>query len=339
MKLACVLTSCTIDQPYYGCLPLFIQTWRKLYPEVKVKVVFIHETLPAELEPYREHLIHFPPLLDVPIKFTSQYIRLLYPAVLNEEGGVMITDVDLLPMNRRIFNDSIRHVADNAFVSDKEPYQHLVRWFQTFADDNVTELREMERRTGILKQIPIAYNVASSRVWGDVFGVRTAEDVSEKLISVYEKYRGKTNVWFIDQKDLHQAVKAWNSKTGGYVCLPYRPLLSRLLFESLQLRLYHDTFPKKMFHDESSGLSLRFFRGLLYLCVKLECFIDYAVLPYSKQENWDCAKKITGWLSSKPLPFSLTLFRPLGILAWKTMFCAIGLVWRIAAMNRRTPEL
>ena len=51
----------------------------RTYPEVKVKVVFVDETLPDEIKPYREHIIHFPPVEDVPVEFTSQYLRLLYP--------------------------------------------------------------------------------------------------------------------------------------------------------------------------------------------------------------------------------------------------------------------
>ena len=48
--------------------------------------------------------------------FISQYIRLLYPAILNSEGGVLITDMDMLPMNSDYYIKSIEDINNDKFI-------------------------------------------------------------------------------------------------------------------------------------------------------------------------------------------------------------------------------
>ncbi len=322
MKLACVLTGCTIDWAYLECLPLFIRTWRKLYPEVEVKVVFVDETLPEEIESYREHIIHFPPVEDVPVTFTSQYVRLLYPALLGEEGGVLVTDVDMVPMNRRYFSDSIRRFADDAFVSYQKPYSQVLRWEDCFADDGATRLQEPKQRSGTFPQICIHHNAANSKVWGEIFGIRTMEDVSVKLRNTWERYSGKTNNWFIDQIDLFRAVKAWDSETRRHVCVPDYPWMPLPLF------LPRYTRPRK------PGRRLRakrdsFFLALVCLFAKLEIFADCEMLRSDRYTEFPddkitlfCRKaneKAVGSLFSRPLSGLITPFRLLTLLILRGM--------------------
>ena len=40
------------------------------------------------------------PIENISTSFISQYIRILYPAILNYKSGILITDIDMLPMNR-----------------------------------------------------------------------------------------------------------------------------------------------------------------------------------------------------------------------------------------------
>ena len=337
MRLACVLTGCTIDRTYLECLPLFIRTWRKLYPEVKVKVVFVDETLPEEIEPYREHIIHFPPVEDVPVGFTSQYVRLLYPALLGEEGGVMVADVDVVPMNRRYFSDSIRRFADDAFVSYQKPYRRLLRWRNRFADDGVTKLEEPENRAGTFPQIYLPHNVANSKVWGEIFGVRTMEDVAVKLRNTWKRYYGKTNVWYIDQIDLFHAVKAWDLETRRHVCVPGYPWMP------LFLHLPRYASPELSLRSKPNG----FFSVLLRFCIQLEFFSWCATLrsddPSCKiklRGTLSCREvneKAIGSLSSRPLPGLITPFRILMLLILRGMTFTSRLIKRQKRLLTRLP--
>ena len=41
MKLDCVLTAVNENHLYLDFIPLFVKTWKKLYPKVDVKIIFI----------------------------------------------------------------------------------------------------------------------------------------------------------------------------------------------------------------------------------------------------------------------------------------------------------
>ena len=101
MKLDCVLTATNEKKIYLDFVPIFIKTWNKLYPDVDVLIILIAESIPDDLLIYKKNIKLFNPIQNVLTSFTAQFIRLLYPCLLNYENGVLITDMDMLPMNQR----------------------------------------------------------------------------------------------------------------------------------------------------------------------------------------------------------------------------------------------
>ena len=101
---------------YIWILCLFIKTWAKLYPEVDVKIILISNNIPLNLIQYKNNIILFKPIHNISTNFMSQYIRLLYPSILNYTNGVMITDIDMIPMNRTYYSINIESIADNKFI-------------------------------------------------------------------------------------------------------------------------------------------------------------------------------------------------------------------------------
>ena len=191
MKLDCILTAVNDNPLYLEFLPLFIETWKKLYPDVDVKVVLIAEAIPDEYLAYKENIILFEPLDGVPTAFTSQFIRLLYPGLLDYENGVMITDMDMLPMNRTYYTEHIKAYGREKFIYLRE---------NVCADEN---------------QIAMCYNVAVPEVWREVFGVQSLEDVRDAL-------RNADTSWSSDQCALHDKVTTWHEKTNNFVRLKER---------------------------------------------------------------------------------------------------------------------
>ena len=116
MKLDCVLTACNDNPLYKDFIPIFIKVWNILYPNVDVKIIFINETIPDELIQYKNNIILFNPIPNMSTAFISQYIRLLYPAILNYENGIMITDMDILPMNEVYYTKNIETIDNSKFV-------------------------------------------------------------------------------------------------------------------------------------------------------------------------------------------------------------------------------
>jgi hypothetical protein len=193
----CVLTAVNNNPQYYQFVPNFITCWRHLFPEIEIKIIFINNELIPELEPYAEYITLFKPLENINPVYTAQNIRLYYPAILNKKG-VLITDIDLCPMNRTYYESPLKNnILDDTFVS--------------------------YRPKGCVghDQIAIPYNIASSKMWSKLTGVNSIENVKEKLIQFYpENYGEKCEPpldwlrkgWYRDQEVLFKLVETSNIK-------------------------------------------------------------------------------------------------------------------------------
>ena len=116
MKLDCVLTAVNENKLYIQFVPYFIKVWNKIYPDIDIKVILIANSIPEILNEYINNIILFEPIENVSTSFISQYIRLLYPAILNYENGIMITDIDIVPMNNIYYTENISNYDNNKFI-------------------------------------------------------------------------------------------------------------------------------------------------------------------------------------------------------------------------------
>lgn len=199
MKLDCVLSAVNENPLYMDFVPIFIQTWNKMYPHVDIRIVLIAHNIPENLLQYKNNIILFKPIENVLTSFTSQFIRLLYPCILNYKNGVMITDIDMLPMNRTYYTENIKLYDNSKFI---------------YYRDNVC-FNE--------KQIAMCYNVATPDVWKSIFNINSLEDIIFKIKDISKNNKiieGHGNVgWCIDQITLYDNVINWNKKTNNFICL------------------------------------------------------------------------------------------------------------------------
>lgn len=199
MKLDCIVTAVNENPLYLEFIPIFIKTWKKLYPVVDVKIILIANAIPKEYEEYKDHIILFAPIEFVLTSFTAQIIRLFYPCLLPYENGVMITDMDMLPMNRTYYTEHIRDYDNDKFI---------------YLRENVCfEYNELA----------MCYNVATPKVWKDVFKIDSVEQIRNRikdigLSRVIDGAPGKEG-WDIDQRLLYKTVMEWNSRTHNLECL------------------------------------------------------------------------------------------------------------------------
>lgn len=197
MKLDCVITA-TNDNPLYcDFIPIFIRMWKKLAPEADVKIIYISDVIPEKFLPYKEHLILFNPINNINSAFISQYVRILYPSLLNYEGGVLITDMDILPMQSKYYIDNIKNIPDNYFV---------------YLRDFFTQI-----------EIAICYNVASPSTWREINKITTMDDLTNRLKETYNSinYTGEHGGqgWITDQVDLRKMVWEWKDLRDRFVFL------------------------------------------------------------------------------------------------------------------------
>jgi hypothetical protein len=131
-------------------------------------------------------LVHvFEPIPGLHTALQAQCIRLLYPALLDTEGAVLISDVDMFPLSRRYFHVPIERVDERHFVAYRDVLLPGA-------------------------QIPICYNAALPAVWANVFDVRSPGDVRERLSQwgeglVYEGTHGGQG-WLTDQLILYRTL-------------------------------------------------------------------------------------------------------------------------------------
>lgn len=199
MKIDCILTAVNENDLYLDFIPLFINTWKKLYPYLDVKVILISNNIPEKYKEYNKHLILFRPIENISTAFISQYIRILYPSILNYKNGILITDIDIIPMNKSYYTKNIEEYDNNKFIYYRE---------------NVCFN---------YKQLAICYNVATPIIWKEIFNINTIDDIINRLNIVYKNINyvnghGKSG-WCTDQLDLYKYVIDWNKKTNNLICL------------------------------------------------------------------------------------------------------------------------
>lgn len=198
MKIDCVLTSCNLNKNYTDFIPLFVKAWEHLYPNIYVKIVIICNKIPEDLLKFDKYLIQFNEIDGIYSSFISQYIRILYPALLDYQNGILITDIDMIPMNNKYYTDNLKKIKKDHFV--------------TFRN------RRLE-----YKNLVICYNCALSKTWSDIFHIQNKNDVINHLKSIYQEVNyedGRLKKgWYTDQLQLYKYVKKWNEKTNKHIIL------------------------------------------------------------------------------------------------------------------------
>jgi hypothetical protein len=191
MKLGTILTACDLNPLYSEFIPNFIKAWNILFPLADVVIVLIADEIPDNLKQYEKNVKLFKPLENMHTAFQSQCIRLLYPRFIERNEGVLITDMDMLPMNRSYYVDSIENISEDTFVT----YRCVCPTWN----------------------LPMCYNIATPKVWQEMFGNDTIESILQTwyLSTIYDGQHGGKG-WGTDQAIL---LEKFNSRDGKKVML------------------------------------------------------------------------------------------------------------------------
>jgi len=180
--------------------------------------------IPDHLLQYKEFFILFEPLKNISTAFISQYIRILYPSILqNYEKGILITDIDIVPLNDIYFTKNIENIDDDSFIS----------------------LRNILNKG---KQIAICYNIATAKVWSDVFKIKNLEEIISHIQYIYGKIKYDSkhggSGWYTDQVKLYNVVMDWNKKTGKYISFNDMDCNFKRLCRSQNFKINNDLLDK-----------------------------------------------------------------------------------------------
>lgn len=170
---------------YSGLWPLARRAWIELGRLEPILVLVADPgTVPEALQ--ADPAVHvFEPIPGLHTAFQAQCIRLLYPALVETNGAVVVSDVDMVPLSEHYLARPAAQVREDHFVAYR---------------DVLLELGEM----------PICYNAARPATWSSIFSVRDLDDVRSGLSAWAEdvSYAGVHGGagWTTDQRILHRTL-------------------------------------------------------------------------------------------------------------------------------------
>ena len=203
MKLSGVLVACNENTHYLDFWPVVKEAWWRV-AGLPCVMVYVGESLPAHLVNDRA-VVFFKAIPGWPTATQAQVIRLLYPALMKSDGAIMLSDMDMIPLQKDLF----------------------VGGFEQFSPSKFVSLRGIDEGE---KQIYMCYVGATPAVWSTLFRIKTIEDVRKRLTEYSEQYQSNGRHggvgWCSDQIELYNVVKAAEPNTIGLV--PWTPQIPRI---------------------------------------------------------------------------------------------------------------
>ena len=188
---------------YLDFFPIVNRSWKDLCG-IRCLMILVANELPAKLEAFKDDIILFPPIPGVSDILISQMVRLLYTCLFTEtSNAIIVSDMDLIPMNKSFYIDSATNV----------PEDHFLVYRDACFEEN---------------QIAICFNAATREVWKQVwrnFGVKieSLEDIQNYLKTVagqtvYDGRPGQPG-WTTDQLLLYQMIFKFKDDTSRVTIL------------------------------------------------------------------------------------------------------------------------
>jgi hypothetical protein len=202
MKIDLCVVASDLNRKYSEFLPLVKHCWQTKVG-VNIKCILISNFIPDELKLYSDDIILFNPIENVPTAFQAQCIRILYPCILECENGVIISDMDLIPLNKSYYLDNIDKYSNDNFIV----YRNVIEEY---------------------KQYPICFCVSTPRIWKEIFNINNIQDIRNKIeywffnlvpTNDYEISSPYSIGWALDQIELFKSVNDWNLKTNNLIKL------------------------------------------------------------------------------------------------------------------------
>ena len=185
MKIDKCLVSCDLNMLYLDFFDIIKLMWKEIC-NIDIILLLVADEIPPTLK-NEPNIILFKPIKNMSTIFQAQCIRLLYPALLT--GNIIISDMDIIPLNKKYFIDSIANYDDTKFISYRDAYLSQ-------------------------NMIGICYNIANTNIWKQIFKINNHDDIVKTLQDWYNiNYSGTKNCegWFTDQEMLYTSLITWKN--------------------------------------------------------------------------------------------------------------------------------
>ena len=183
LKLDRVILASNSNPNYLEFWPVVAKTWKRVIG-VQPTLALIDDT-GIIIDESLGDVIRVPSIEGVPTWFQAQVVRLFLP-ILFPEDVCILSDMDLVPLNRRFFTDGIEDLPENSFL---------------VYNNNANQDR-----------FPICYLAAKGRVFAEVFnaqGVKSVDDVNQLIKYWFETFLPFFG-WDTDERVFHRYITQWD---------------------------------------------------------------------------------------------------------------------------------
>ncbi|HLB41185.1 MAG TPA: hypothetical protein VJJ83_05320 [Candidatus Babeliales bacterium] len=179
LKLDRVILGCDANPKYLAFWPMVAKAWREIVGVKPTLVLIADETV--MVDETLGDVYRFSPVPGIPTWFQAQNIRLLFPVKFPDEVCIL-SDMDMLPLARKFFVDPVSQYPDN----------HVIV-YRDGAYDKTT------------KKFPICYLAAQGRVFGEILGLASAEEIPTRLQTWFSYELG----WETDELVFYHYLTNW----------------------------------------------------------------------------------------------------------------------------------
>ncbi len=168
---------------YRDYWPMVREAWARF--NIQPVCIYVGDDIPHDWK-YQEDVMLFKPIAGVSTVFTAQCIRLLAPAMLPDDGQVVISDMDIVPMCESFFR---ARTADAT-------------------SDTITHLLPSLQEYGML---PMGYVSGTPEAWRKMMkmpegrGLTLLNAIRKRLTQWY----AANHDWFADQHKLYEHFRAY----------------------------------------------------------------------------------------------------------------------------------
>lgn len=195
-KIDRAIVASDMNPMYIDFWPIVAKTWKQ--------VVGVQPTLALIAPPgivvdeSVGDVIRFDPIPGVPTGQHAQMIRMLLPTLF-ENDVCIISDIDMIPMNKRYFCEPVKNISTNCLV--------------TYHDGMYGKLVN-----GIPPGIPMCYVAATGKIFREVFDIKSPQDINA---TIKKWSAGNEGNWGRDEQILRQYIVEWHKKTKRGIFLGY----------------------------------------------------------------------------------------------------------------------
>jgi len=180
IKIDRVVLASNTNPMYLDFWPLVAKAWQKM--GVRPTLALIEDKENIEIDESLGDVIRFKPIKGVSPGWMAMVIRVLLPIYFEEEVSIL-SDIDILPLNKAYFIDYPKFCSDDSFVVYRDKVY------------------------GRSKRVSMCYNAAKGKTFKEIFKINSLDDIPALIQKWAKEYRQRFSA---DEFILTKYLYAWS---------------------------------------------------------------------------------------------------------------------------------